>query len=129
MEKISDLEGDFLIPLSWMEIIEPLLPRSAGKWWRKPKIDDRTALSAIFYILTTWWQWRKLPKFYGNWHTVYVRWMRWSESGVFHKILSMLIQKQFISMQIAYIDSTTVRAHHASTGATKKKMTSIHLKK
>ncbi len=40
-----------------------------------------------------------------------------------------MIQKQFISLQIAYVDSTTVRAHHASTGASKKKMRTIDLKK
>jgi len=112
-----------------MEVIEPYLPRSAGKGGRKPIIDDRTALSAIFYILTTSGQWRKLPKSYGNWHTIYTRWMRWSESGVFHKILSRMIQEQFISLQIAYVYSTTVRAHHASTGALKKKMTPINMKK
>ncbi len=112
-----------------MEIIEPLLPRSAGKGGRKPTIDDRTVISAIFYLLSTGGQWRKLPSSYGNWHTIYTRWMRWSESGVFHRILSLMIQKQFISLQIAYVDSTTVRAHHASTGASKKKMRTIDLKK
>ena len=121
MEKISDLTWDFIIPLSWMEIIEPLLPRSAWKGGRKPLIADRVVLSAIFYILSTWGQWRKLPLSYGNWHTIYTRWMRWSESWVFHRILSLMIQKKFISLQIAYVDSTTVRAHHASTGALKKR--------
>ncbi len=53
MEKISELIGDFIIPLSWMDVIEPFLPRSAGKGGRKPLIDDRTVLSAIFYLLTT----------------------------------------------------------------------------
>jgi hypothetical protein len=31
-----------------------------------------------------------------------------------------MIQKQSVSLQIAYVDTTTVRAHHASTEASKK---------
>jgi transposase len=67
------------------EILEALLPRNTNKKkaGRPSSLPDRVALEGMLYVLSTGCQWRKLPKEYGRWHTVYTRYVRWVSSGVF----------------------------------------------
>jgi hypothetical protein len=51
MTKLSELVGDFMLPVDWMNEITPLLPRSARRGGRNPIVSDHAALSAIFYVL------------------------------------------------------------------------------
>lgn len=96
--------------------VEPHLP--VGR--RKPEIPHRAFLDAVLFVLLTGCQWRKLPKSYGNWHTVYTRFKRWSEKGIMQEIISTLLEKKVLDCSVVMIDSTTVRAHHSAAGALKK---------
>lgn len=102
------------------ELIQPYFPKP-----RKPeKIPLRKCVDAIFYVLMTGCQWRKLPYDYreeeGDWHTIYTRYKRWSESGLLGKILRELEVADILQIRIAFLDSTTIRAHHCAAGAQKK---------
>jgi transposase len=102
-------------------LIEPLFPKQ-----RKPEtIPLRRCLDAICYVLETGCAWRRLPYDYrkkeGDWHTIYARYKRWSESGLLGKILRELEVRDILQVRIAFLDSTTVRAHHAAAGAPKKR--------
>lgn len=104
---------------SQFEVIAPLLPRQRGN----VKIDNLTFVRAILYVTSNGCKWRDLPKEFGNWHTIYVRMLRWSESGVLQRLfealqLAGIIQ---INVQIIHIDSTSVMAHQDATGAPKKR--------
>lgn len=102
-------------------LIQPLFPKQ-----RKPEtISLRRCLDAICYVLKTGCGWRQLPDDYrekeGDWHTIYMRYKRWSESGLLGKILRQLETHDVLQVRIAFLDSTTVRAHHCAAGAQKKR--------
>lgn len=63
--------------------------------------------------------WRDLPERYGPWQTVYKRFVKWSEAGIFEKIFKDLAADA--DMQDISIDSTCIKAHKSSAGAKKEK--------
>ena len=46
-------------------------------------MDDRKAMSAIFYVLRTRCQWNALPRSLGSSSTVHDRFQEWRKAGVF----------------------------------------------
>lgn len=102
-------------------LIAPLFPKPR----KPPTIPLRRCLEAIGYVLTTGCQWRKLPEQYrekeGDWHTIYTRYQRWSEKGLMAKIFSKLSGDPKLAVRIAFLDSTSIRAHHSAAGAVKKR--------
>lgn len=97
--------------------IAPLLPPKR----RPPKYSNRKVLDAVLYVMTSGCSWRQLPKEYGHWHTVYTRFKRWAESGVLDRIFEELQKRNVVQLRVVYMDSTTVRAHQAASGAVKKR--------
>ena len=67
-------------------------------------------------------KWRGLPKYLGNWHTVYTRMNRWSKAGVLDRVFARRQQEQIIAIkfEVVSLDSTTVKVHPDGTGALKK---------
>lgn len=110
-----------LLTSEQFDLIAPLFPKQ-----RKPEVIPlRRCLDAICYVLKTGCPWRQLPYDYrekeGDWHTIYTRYKRWSESGLLGKILRKLEAHSILRVKIAFLDSTTIRAHHCAAGAQKKK--------
>jgi transposase len=97
--------------------IVPLLPPKR----RPPTYTHRQVLDAILYMLSSGCSWRQLLPQYGHWHTIYTRFKRWSEAGVLDRVLLELQKKKIVHMQVVFLDSTTVRAHQAASGARKKR--------
>jgi transposase len=100
-----------------------LLPPEQGRRGRPPKSRNREALEGILHILRTGTPWRDLPQEYGEWHTVYMRWQRWGERGVWWQLLMVLKRLKRIDLHIVLLDSTVVRAHQHAAGAPKKRAT------
>ena len=70
----------------WAEI-EPLLPPENPKpKGGRPRMDNRQAMDAIFYLLRTGCQWKALPRSLGASSTVHDRFQEWQEAGIFHRI-------------------------------------------
>ena len=69
-------------------------------------------------------KWRSLPSHFGPWHTVYMRFYRWAESGVLNEVLSHLQQERLSRwcVQALSLDSTIVKVHPDGCGAQKKKV-------
>ena len=103
--------------------INRLLPPEDSGRGRPPKIRNREAREGILHILRTGTPWRDLPQAYGAWHTIYMRWRRWVERGVWWTILMVLKRLKRIDLQIVFLDSTVVRAHQHAAGAPKKRAT------
>jgi len=97
-----------------------LPPEESGRG-RPPKIRHRDALEGILSILRTGTPWRDGPQEYGKWHTIYLRWHRWGERGVWWNILLLLKRFKRIALQLVLLDSTVVRAHQHAAGAPKKR--------
>ena len=72
----------------------------------RPSKDSRTMLNGIFWILRSGASWRDLPERYGAWQTVYKRFAKWSEAGIFEKIFTDLAAEA--DMQDISIDSTCI---------------------
>ena len=72
-----------------MERLRPFFPKSHGK----PRVDDRRVLSGIIFINRNGLRWRDAPAEYGPPKTLYNRWKRWSDKGVFARMLMELARE------------------------------------
>ena len=77
---MSDL---FWLTETQMARLRPFFPKSRGR----PRVDDSRVLSGIIFINRNGLRWRDAPREYGPHKTLYNRWRRWSEMGVFARIL------------------------------------------
>ena len=89
-----------------MERLEPFLPKSHGK----PRVDDRRVLSGIIFINRNGLRWCDAPMEYGPAKTLYNRWKRWSENGVFARLMIGLAAES-TEPETIMIDATYLKAH------------------
>jgi len=84
--------------------------------------DNLNVINAVLYVLENGCKWRRLPKEFGNWHSIYTRMNRWSKNGTLNRIFEQLQRAQLISIKIEAVslDSTSVKVHPDGTGALKK---------
>ena len=102
-------------------LIESILKEERDKRGRKPGISDRHALECVLYILREGCRWRAMPEVFGHWMTVFMRYKRWVERGVWWKVLMRLQKARVLEVSVAFMDSTVVRAHKHAAGARKKR--------
>ncbi|WP_404976359.1 transposase [Agrobacterium larrymoorei] len=69
-----------LLSESQMPRIEPYFSLSHGL----PRVDDRSVLSGIIFVLHNGLRWRDAPREYGPHKTIYNRFIQWSKLGVFN---------------------------------------------
>ena len=89
---------------------------------KKASVDNYRFLCALLYIIENGCNWRALPKEFGNWHTIYVRFNRWSKNGYLERVFTALQAAGIIEIAITirYLDSTSVKVHPDAAGALKK---------
>ncbi len=95
----------------WAEIVANLPTQGRGP----RRKDDRMILNGIFYILRTGAPSRDLPERYGPRTTVYNRYVRWGERGVWRRIFEARATE--CEDALIFIDSSIVKAHRAAAGA------------
>ena len=106
----GDLSND-----QW-EVIGALLPAERGRKSR-PAMDNRRFLNGMLHVLRVGCPWRDMHERYGKWNSVYVRFRRWAEQGVWDAILETLVDLGLTDNWQHMIDSTTVRGHSQAAGA------------
>ena len=74
----------FYITAEQLERIRPYFPLSHGV----ARVDDRKVISGIIYVIKNGLMWKDAPTEYGPYKTLYNRFIRWSNLGVFSKIFS-----------------------------------------
>ena len=102
-----------------MERLKPFFPKSHGK----PRVDDRRVLSGIIFINRNGLRWCDAPKEYGPAKTLYNRWKRWSDNGVFARIMVGLAAESAESAEhkTIMIDATYLKAHRTASSLKVKK--------
>ena len=110
---MSDL---FWLSDAQMARLEPYFPKSHGK----PRVDDRRVLSGIIFINRNGLRWRDAPKDYGPHKTLYNRWKRWSERGIFAKMMVGLAAEHG-EKRTVMIDATYLKAHRTASSLGVKK--------
>ena len=110
---MSDL---FWLTDAQMARLEPFFPKSHGK----PRVDDRRVLSGIIFINRNGLRWRDAPKEYGPHKTLYNRWKRWSDKGIFAQMM-MGLAADHGEEQTVMIDATYLKAHRTATSMGVKK--------
>ena len=100
------------------ERIEHCFPKPRGSL----TYSNLEVLNAILYIAENGAKWRRLPKEYGHWHTVYARMRGWARQGVLARVFEAMQALQIIQIkvEVCSLDSTSVKVHPDGTGALKK---------
>jgi transposase len=102
------------------ERLKPHLPPEQPERGR-PNIDHRRIINGILWRLRTGAPWRDLPERYGPWSTVYSRFWRWREAGVWDRLLAAVQQEADaageVDWSVAFVDGTVIRAHQHAAGA------------
>ena len=95
----------------WRQI-EPHLPTDVRG---KARTDDRRIISGILHVLKSGCRWKDCPPEYGPPTTVYNRFVRWAERGVWERLFRTLAGRSR-SDETQMIDSTHIKAHRSASG-------------
>jgi len=101
--------------------ILPLIISYKNRSGRPPTLSHYDAFCGILYILRTGIPWRDMPECFGNWHTIYTRFKRWSDSGLFWNIIKECQGNKSDIFDMVWLDSTAIKLHKHGAGASKKK--------
>ncbi len=93
--------------------IQPLLPTDVRG---KERVDDRRVISGIIFVIKSGCRWCDCPPEYGPAKTIYNRFVRWAERGVWERLFRVLAGRGR-SLEVQMIDSTHIKAHRSASGA------------
>ena len=99
-----------------MARLEAFFPKSHVK----PCVGNKRVLSGIIFINRNGLRWRDAPAEYGPHKTLYNRWKRWSDMGVFARIMVGLASEG-TDRKTIMIDATYLKAHRTATSMGVKK--------
>ena len=102
-------EADWEVAL---EVFRLCLPRRGAK-----AKDDRLFLEALQFFSVHNITWRALPERFGHWNTVWRRFHRLSQSGVFEDFFATLADLSSTAHLVQMFDLTVTRAPVSAAGA------------
>ena len=104
--------GD-LTDAQWRRL-EPHLPPEKP-WTGQPNAPHRRIINGILWILRTGAPWRDLPERYGPRTTVYNRYNRWSQRGIWQRLFAKIAAAGPVPDELM-LDATHVKAHRSASG-------------
>jgi transposase len=94
MTVFTEIDPAFLLPDEVWERVKIAIPPDPPKpKGGRPRMDNRKALNAIFYVLRTGCQWKALPRCLGAASTVHDRFQLWVEQGVFERMWELGLEQ------------------------------------
>lgn len=115
MEECQEAVRETVFPTTRMARLAPFFPKSHGK----PRAADRRVLSGITFINRNGLRWCDAPKEYGPPKTLYSRWKRWCDKGVFTRMMEALAARAAV-LKTMMIDATYLKAHRCCQPAVEK---------
>ena len=110
------MSENYWMPEERFNEIKPLLP---NKPRGVPRVDDRRVLSGIIFCLQRGYRWSDVPAEYGPAKTLYNRYRRWSEAGVFERIFAALAERD-ADPSTLMIDASHIKTHRIAANGVKK---------
>lgn len=111
--------------IRFKELIEPIIKKEQNKLGRPMRVSHYNFFCGVLYVLRTGISWRDLPSEYGNWHTIYTKYKRWSEQGFFWRLLYQLQSCKKVLMDIVFVDGSIIPLHRHGGGALKKRVLNL----
>lgn len=99
----------------WVRILGFL--RSCQDIYIGSEAKCRRFVNGVLWVTRSGSQWRLLPERYGRWNSVYKRFARWSDKGIWERLFSTVADAP--DMEAVMLDSTVIRAHPCAAGAPK----------
>jgi len=93
----------------------PFFPLSHGI----SRVDDKRVISGIIFVIRNGMRWRDVPPSYGPHKTIYNRFVRWSELGVFGRIF-LELAKGGGETEEMMIDATHPKSNRTAASLLKK---------
>jgi transposase len=106
--------GRFVITDRSWEIVEPLLPGNVGDRGRTAK-DNRLFLEAVLWKVRVGGPWRDMPTGFGEWNSIFRRFRRWAQRGVFQRLFEAVSGDP--DFEYVLVDGTIVSVHQKASGA------------
>ena len=104
-------------------VMGPMVDHCKSRLGPEPLIPDRMFFEAVLSWARTGVPWRDLPEQCGDWSAVDNRLGRWIASGRLEELFQeMIAQPACEGTARVMIDSTIVRAHQHSAGASKRRV-------
>lgn len=93
----------------------PFFPKSHGK----PRADDPRVLSGIIFIKRNGLRWHDAPREHGPPKTLYNRWKRWGDRGVFGRMMEGSASEG--GEEKVVMDATCLKAHRTASSLRSEK--------
>jgi len=81
----------------------------------KPRVDDHRVISGIIHVIKSGGRWVDAPACYGPRKTLYNRFVRWADKGIWTNLFETLAASGGPVLEVM-IDSSAVRAHRSAQG-------------
>jgi transposase len=82
--------------------------------------DLRRTIEAIIWRHDSGAKWRQIPAALGPWWMAAQTFGRWSRLGAWERLLELAQRRGGVEAGMAFLDGTSIRAHHKAAGAAKK---------
>jgi transposase len=105
----------------WDRIYESL--RDDPGIYIRQEAATRQFVETILWMARAGCAWRLLPDEFGSWNSLYKRFARWQEKGVWQALFKGLSEDA--DLEWLMLDSTVVRAHACAAGAKKLRETKL----
>jgi transposase len=104
--------SEFWLSDAQFERLRPLLP---NKVRGVARVDDRRVISGIIHVVKSGGRWVDAPACYGPKKTLYNRFVRWAEKGIWQELFVTLSATGGPPAEVL-IDSTHMKAHRSAAG-------------